>query len=101
MNYLDVAVPFYEHLTGATAKRSPLSARALASIGPFLLLADPAKGDRIAHVVATLVTDDLDPQPADLKALVASVVGSPLEHTERPSCGCAASGWRRFRYVGR
>jgi hypothetical protein len=40
---LDAAVPFYENLAEASAKRFTFGAVALASIGPFLLFADPGR----------------------------------------------------------
>lgn len=72
---LEAAVPFYEGLEKVKARRFSFGSAALASIGSFLLFAAPGEdGDRLAKVAATLTTDDLDAQLAEVQTLGASVV---------------------------
>lgn len=102
VNDLDAAVPFYEDLTGATATRFSFGSAALASVGPFLLFAAPGEdGDRLANVVATLVTDDLDPQLAELEALGASVIAPATSTPNGRRAIVRHPGGAVFEYVGR
>ncbi|MER7732372.1 VOC family protein [Streptomyces erythrochromogenes] len=72
---LDVAVPFYEKLTGATASRFAFAGVSLAAVGPFLLFAGPDEAvQRVAGVAATLVVADLDLAVEEAGAAGAEVV---------------------------
>ncbi|MBE7163600.1 MAG: VOC family protein, partial [Williamsia herbipolensis] len=75
---LAATVPAYEALTGCEARWFEFGTARLASVGPFLLFsADGADGDRLARVVATLGTDDLDAQLEAVRSVGGTVVAPP------------------------
>jgi predicted enzyme related to lactoylglutathione lyase len=75
---LEVAVTFYEQLTGETASRFQFASLELAAVGPFLLFSgsDEIAG-RFAGVVATLSVPDLDQAVSGAVAAGAALIAPP------------------------
>jgi predicted enzyme related to lactoylglutathione lyase len=99
---LAAAVPTYETLAGAPAHYFEFGAARLAAVGPFLLFsASGADGDRLANVVATLVTDDLDAQLDTVSAAGGTLVAPPAQTPNGRRAIVRHPDGAVFEYVGR